>query len=155
MKSKGIEISDAKGTVCIDFSEIISELSGGDTYYWSILFLWSIAKETSQVVFPCFQSGIFRFSRGLFVIWEDINMLARDSEQIIDLILIGSKDQNLLQRYEDDQEMFETCDIVLELVDGGFWIIFSKDEQFISRLANKFKEIKFLETDFLNHLGNN
>ena len=55
-----------------------------------------------------------------------------------------------MRRYNNDQEMYETCDIVIEMVDCGYWEIFSKDEQLINRLAAKFKETQFLESDFLN-----
>lgn len=53
-----------------------------------------------------------------------------------------------MRRYESDQEMYETCDIVIEMVDSGYCEVFSKDKDLINRLAAKFKDIKFLESDF-------
>lgn len=44
--------------------------------------------------------------------------------------------------------MYETCDIVIEMIDGGFWEIFSKDIAWIDRLAKKYKKIEFLTPDF-------
>ena len=49
---------------------------------------------------------------------------------------------------ENDQERYETCDICIDMIDSSYWEIFSKDIALINRLAEKFKEIKFLETDF-------
>ena len=66
----------------------------------------------------------------------------------MDITLIGCKNETLLHRYDEDQDMYETCDIVIEMFDSNFWEVFSKDESLIDRLAKKFKEIKFLEPDF-------
>lgn len=59
------------------------------------------------------------FPRGLFVNWDDIALLAQDSIQIIDIVLIGCKDQHSLKRFNDPQELYESCDIVIEMVDSG------------------------------------
>jgi hypothetical protein len=44
--------------------------------------------------------------------------------------------------------MFETCDVVIQMVDRSSWEFFSKDSQFSNRLKNKFKDTQLLETDF-------
>jgi hypothetical protein len=54
----------------------------------------------------------------------------------------------MILRYETDQIMYESCDIVIEMFDSCFWEVFSKDEDIINRLASKFKETKFLKPDF-------
>lgn len=43
--------------------------------------------------------------------------------------------------------MYNNCDIVIHMIDSSFWEVFSKDEDFINRLAAKFKDVEFL-TDF-------
>ena len=56
----------------------------------------------------------------------------------------------MLVKYENDQKMYESCNYVIEMIDGGSWEIFSFNFSFIDRLALKFKETKFLESDFQN-----
>ena len=62
----------------------------------------------------------------------------------MDIIVIGSKDKDSLHRYDNDQEMYESCDIVIEMVDSNFWEVFSKDPSLIARLKAKFKETELL-----------
>ena len=33
----------------------------------------------------------------------------------------GSDEKEDIHRYISDQEMYETCDVVIEMIDGGFW----------------------------------
>ena len=44
--------------------------------------------------------------------------------------------------------MYETCDFVIEMIDSGYWEVFSKDKTLIDKLAKKFKDTQFLEPDF-------
>ena len=64
------------------------------------------------------------------------------------MIVIASKNKENLHRYKEDREMYETCDIVIEMIDGGYWEIFSKDKLIIDKMATKFNDIKFLTSDF-------
>jgi hypothetical protein len=63
-------------------------------------------------------------------------------------LIIGCIDAQKIHWYENCQEMYETCDIVIEMVDSGYWEVFSKDFTLIDRLAAKFKDTKFLASDF-------
>ena len=80
--------------------------------------------------------------------WEDLNSLSKKFYQIFDITLIGCRDIDLIKRYQNDEEMYNTCDIVIEMIDSGCWEVFSKDRHLIYKLANKFKEIEFLEPNF-------
>ena len=44
--------------------------------------------------------------------------------------------------------MYNICDIVIEMIDGGFWEIFSRDLDLISKLKEKFKETELLKPNF-------
>ena len=43
---------------------------------------------------------------------------------------------------EIDQEKYESCDILIELIDSAFWQVFYKNEELINRLAKKFNKIE-------------
>ena len=75
-------------------------------------------------------------------------MLSQQLTEIMDIFIIGSKNKELLQRYENDQDAYEICDVTIEMHDSCFWEVFSKDEFLINRLAAKFKDTKFFESDF-------
>ena len=44
--------------------------------------------------------------------------------------------------------LYETCDIVIEMIDSNFWEVFSNNENLIKRLPLKFKETEFLDSNF-------
>lgn len=147
MITKGIRISDIKNGMCVPFYEILEEINNGSELYWSILFLFAHGFIGGNKGIPDFKQ-VRNSEKGLIISWIELNSLARRFEQIIDLTLIGCKDLNLLHRYEEDQTMYETCDITIEMIDGGYWEVFSQDGSLIARLAKKFKEIIFLTPDF-------
>jgi len=151
MKTRGIRISDGIDDILSPtLPDILKEIYNGDSFYWSILFLHASGDLGEGKSIPEFEEQIYNSEKGLFINWEELNILSGKFFQIIDIIIIGCQNESLLHRYENEHEMYETCDIVIELHDSCFWEVFSKDEQLINRLASKFNEIKFLESDFLN-----
>ena len=149
MKSQGIRIFDRKNKFGrIEFTEILMEIKNGDLFYWSSLFLEVIGSLGEGISVPLFANNIRESTNGLIIDWKDLNALANKFEELINIKLLGSKNKNLLKRYDDDQEMYESCDIVIELIDSAFWEVFSNDQHYIKRLAEKFKQTEFLETNF-------
>jgi hypothetical protein len=149
MKAKGIRIPDKKNhIICVELCDILETIMDGNTFYWSILFLEVTGHLGENISVPVLEEQILEMERGLFITWEDLNSLASKIDQTIWITLIGCKDEKILQRYEEDQDMYETCDITIEMHDSCYWEVFSKDESLIARLAKKFKDTKFLEPDF-------
>ncbi|HEV8051907.1 MAG TPA: hypothetical protein VGP47_05385 [Parachlamydiaceae bacterium] len=149
MKSQGIRIEDkVNNVVNVGLLDILKEIEKGYSFYWSILFLDFIGNLGENRPNPSFSYEINESKNGFRIGWMDLNSLSSNCEQIIDIIVLGCKDQEFLKRYEDDQEMYETCDFVIEMVDSTFWEVFSKDESLIKRLAAKFKTVEFLETNY-------
>jgi hypothetical protein len=149
MKSTGIRILDKKDRlVTVELPDILKEIPNGESFKWSILYLEASGDLGEGKSILDLEKEANKSQNGLLIEWDAINTLAPKFFQIIDMILIGCKNENFLRRYETDQEMYETCDIVINMFDSSYWEIFSKDEQLINRLASKFKDVKFLESDF-------
>lgn len=148
MKTKGIRIYDKENRVVVGIDGILKEIPHGECFHWSILFLDASGHLGEGKSIVEFSDLINESERGFFIEWDELNDLVKKFWQIIDMLIIGCHDAKLLKRYEDDQEMYETCDIVIEMDDSCFWEVFSKDEQIINNLASKFKKIKFLESDY-------
>ena len=147
--TKGIRILDKQGRiVSVDMPDILMEVDNGDYFYWSILSIDGNGYLRIDQEFLDLIENIRNSPNGVVVTWEELNMFSKSFEQIIDSIIIGCKDKSLLHRYEEDQEMYETCDFVINMFDSSFWEVFSKDDQFINKLTSKFKDIELLESDF-------
>ncbi|MGE5196633.1 MAG: hypothetical protein ACM3JI_04825 [Anaerolineae bacterium] len=147
--TKGIRILDKKARiVTVELSDILEEINNGDQFEWSLFYLQATGDLGKGKSIPEFEQQIIGSEKGFFITWKELNNLSQKFWDLMDITVIGCKDKNLLRRYKNDQEMYKTCDIVIEMIDSGYWEVFSKDEQLINRLAEKFKEIKFLEPDF-------
>ncbi len=146
MRSKGIRIKDLKknGVVAPQLTDILEEVQNGDSTYWSILFLDAMGKLGEGRSLPVFEKQIHDSEKGLLISWDDLNALSRKFYQIIDMVLIGSRDKNTIMRYKEDQERNESCDYVIDMFDSSYWNVFSKDAGFVDRLVKKFKDVEFL-----------
>lgn len=154
---RGIRILDEKyGAISVSLQDILVEVSDGNIYQWSILFFYGSGRLGNGKTIPAFEKEVNHLERGLFVDWEELKSLASRFDQIIDISVLGCKDKEKILRYQIDQDKYESCDFVIEMIDSGCWEIFSSDIDFINRLAKKFKDIEWLEPDFQNEwLSNN
>ncbi|MBS0625366.1 MAG: hypothetical protein JSS32_04880 [Verrucomicrobia bacterium] len=145
----GIRILDIEEGKCIPLSEILESIPNPEQYGWALLWfdvnsltgygehLWKF-RETGQ--------------NGLIVDFGQLIELSCKIFQEIDVLLIGCRNKACLHRYKSDREMYETCDVVIEMIDGGFWEIFGKDTRWIDQLSKKYQRIEFLKSDFQEHL---
>jgi hypothetical protein len=148
MNSKGIRILDKKNsTVTVELTDIFHEILDGDALNWSILYFYGTGHLKNGTSIPAFEEETNRSEKGLLINWKDLNLLAINLWDIFDSLIIGCRKQEMISRYTNDQEMYESCDIVIEMVDSSYWEVFSKDEDLINRLAAKFKEVKLLQAN--------
>jgi len=149
MKTKGLRISDKKNNiVSVELSDILKEITRGNSFYWSILYLYGTGCLDDGQPMPAFEEKIKRAKNGFVLTWEELNNLAEKFWDLVDITIIGSKDKSLVKRFDNDEEMHEKCDIVIEMIDSGYWEIFAKDLDLIFRLKNKFKETELLDPNF-------
>ncbi len=150
MKTRGIRILDKeKRVVIVELKDIFQEISNGDLLQWSILFFNGTGKLENGKSILLFETEINKSQKGLLINWKELNELAQQFYDVYDILIVGCKKPNLIARFENDQEMYESCDIVIEMIDSGYWEVFSNDEELIERLMRKFKETKLLESDFI------
>lgn len=145
MKAKGIRILDKEGHfVLIKLADILKEISDGNQLHWSILFLDAIGDLGNDRSIVDLAKQANESERGIFLPWNELNDLA-EKIYIIDIDIIGCRDERALHRYSNDKVMYEACDCVIEMFDSSYWEIVSKDQVLISSLAAKFKDTELLE----------
>ena len=149
MKTTGIRISDGKnGILCVELPDILEEIDNGESFFWAIPFSETVFISQVKDFTVNLQDKIEQTKNGIRLTWDELNSFSEDIHQSIDLLVIASKDKDLLRSYDSDKQMYETCDIVIEMIDSSYWEVFSKDRALIDRLAKKFEDIEFLESDF-------
>jgi len=146
MKTKGIQISDKKNNlVSVELPDILVEISEGNSLNWSILYLYAVGHLDLNQSMPNFEEQIRNSNKGFLISWDDLNKLSKQFWDLIDITIIGCKDKILIKRYENDEEMYQKCDIVIEMIDSGYWQIFSRDPKLINKLLKKFKKTKIID----------
>lgn len=149
MEIKGIRILDKKNRiVAVELPDILEEIDNGPSFNWSILYIDALGEFVDRKSILYFTEEINKSKIGFYIKWDELNIVSKTLYEVIDILVIGCKDESNLHRYEEERKMYETCDIVIEMIDSNFWQVFSKDERLINRIATKFKDIKFLESDF-------
>ena len=148
MKTKGIRISDIQDGKCIPLSEILENIPKEELLFWALLWLDVMPlKNEGKYLFEL-QKKANQSENGLPFAFELLIDMSKKIFQEINVTIIACKRRENLCRYAEDQKMYETCDFVIEMVDGGFWEIFSKNVKWIDQLAEKFNKTEFLESDF-------
>jgi len=148
MSTKGIRISDLKEDKCISLSELLDTIPSADQLNWALLWFDVTPKEKEGKRLTELQKKVQESNKGLPFTFASLIELSRKIFQEIEVLIIGCKNKENIHRYKDDQEMYETCDIVIEMIDGGFWEVFSKNTNWIDRLAKKYKKVELLASDF-------
>ena len=152
MNIKGLRISDIKDGKCIPLSELLEGIPYANQLHWALL--WCDAtpiKEKGKQIIEL-EKKVNESIDGLPCTFESLVDFSNKIFQEIEILIIGCRIQENIHRYKEDQKMYETCDIVIEMIDGGFWEIFSKEIGWIDRLAKKYKEIEFIMPDFQKRL---
>ena len=149
METQGIRILDTENHfVSVSLKDILEEIDGTE-YLWSILFFDGMGSLKNWNSLDDFEKETNKSTRGLFINWKDLNDLANQFDEIIDILIIGSKNEEVLKRYEDSEMMYRLCDFVINKFDSSYWEVFSADQNFIQNLSKKFKKIEFLKPNFL------
>lgn len=108
----------------VNLNDILDCITHGDQFCWSFLWLEAIGSLESMTMLD-FEKKINKSSNGYVTNWEELLILSKSFDQIIEVLLIADKDKSKLKRYTNDDEMYSICDLSIELVDSSYWIIHS------------------------------
>lgn len=148
MNTKGLRILDVKNGKCIPLFELLVDIPTPNQLNWALLWLDVTPTEGNGKLITELQQKINKSDHGLFCTFEFLTDLSEKIFQEIEILIVGCKVKENIHRYKEDKEMYETCDIVIEMIDGGFWEIFSKTPKWIDHLAKKYTKVEVLRTDF-------
>lgn len=145
MKTTGIRISDENNILNITLSDILEEVSNSDSLHWDILFLDGMPNPGNPGLIDECEQKINQSKNGLLVSIAELNLVSNKFFQIYETTILGCMDERFLVRYSKEEEMYNTCDIVIELIDCSFWEVYSKDHNLVDKLIKKFKKSEVLK----------
>lgn len=149
MVVQGIKILDVeKDVISVNLSDILEEIQYGSALQWLILFS-DVIPLREEADFIASIEKLINESReyGFKISWEALRSFSKKILQSMELTIIGCADINFLHPYSSDKEMYKNCDIVIDIINGWYWEIFSKDPALIAILSKRFKKIEFLDPD--------
>ncbi len=139
-----IEISDSQnGLLTVTLPMILNEIGAESiNLTWSLLYLSATGNLGEDKSIVDFEDDISSSPNGFCLEWKELNDLADKFDQIFDILIIGTDSKDAIQKYTNDDDLYLNYPVVLDLFDGAYWRIYSEDEAFIERLADKFIDIK-------------
>ena len=137
MNTQGLRISDIKDGKCIPLSEVLADIPYASQLNWELLWLDVTPIKREGKAITELQKKVNKSENGLPCDFKLLVELSGKIFQEIEILIIGCKVKEHLHRYKEEQKMYQSCDIVIEMIDGGCWEIFSKNINWIDRLAKK------------------
>jgi len=149
-----IKISDTKnGVLAFDLIDLLNLLPpGAQQINWSILDLSQFLENQDEL--HVYGRQLLRINEeahntpgGYKLSWQDLRLYAGAISQVADGVFVGCKDVEALSRlsYESaDDDIYAVSEIVLEVFDSSYWIVFSRDDEFLNRCRMTFQDVKDL-----------
>jgi len=139
------KIFDAgNGAAIPSLLDILSGLEG-DSLKWSLLSLWATGDLGEGKSIPDLENTIAESPRGILLSFDELKKLSGCFDQVMDTLIIGCSSLENIARYDNEQEMFAACDVVIEMDDSTSWIIHSHDRKLIEQITSKFKNSEIAE----------
>jgi len=150
--SKVIEIKDrdADGGLAVELGHLLSLLEKkGPNLMWSVLDLYTMGytEENTDMIELEQRFAQESGGEGFPISWPALLNLAKSCRQIIDTVIVAYKNPSyrpILSPTHPVKTLYNQSEIVLELIDGSVWYVFSLDDEFIERLAHEFRDINVI-----------
>lgn len=72
---------------------------------------------------------------GLALDWQGIRQLAREMSDIWNLLVVGCPHEPSISRTASREELYESCDFVVERIESAEWLIFCRSSLVFARVA--------------------
>jgi hypothetical protein len=141
-----IEIRDSQNGVLIaGLSGILSQFPPhSDNLHWAFLSLEALGNLGDNKSLPEFESQIADSPEGLLVTWDELCELSEKFEQVIDAVIVGCESRGDIRRYQNDNELYSSYDVVIEAFDSSYWRVYSKYKDIIDRIEKSFKNTEIV-----------
>jgi hypothetical protein len=142
MISSGIRIFDKEdGCVSVELKDILGLIENGSAFYWSILYLEATGDLGPNMSIPVFEQEVVQSEKGICLNWSELVTLSDKLFQTMDIVVIGCTDREQIHRYDSDNDMYNSCDIVIQMIDSGYWEIWSQDPNLVQAIERRFKDV--------------
>ncbi len=121
----------------ISLADFLKTIKIGNEYLWSILWLRGVSFEGKKSAIEV-EEEIDSSENGLIETWDELLEMSLNFSQIIEIIIIGDKNNSVLKKYSKNIEMYNNCEVVIELVDSSYWLFYSKNKELMELVKRNF-----------------
>jgi len=138
-------------TLSVRLTDIINYFKNKKECYWSILWIDGvIMKDEVKNIFSFqsvidFENSINKSTNGLRISIDDLYKIDLSTQQILNVLLISDKDLINLKRFENDQDMYNSCSTIIELIDGAYWEVSTDNNDFKNNIIENLDGLKIHE----------
>lgn len=112
----------------ITLYDILIQITDIESYQWKLIWLEGSAPALNMKEL---EYAVNRSVNGFLIDGRELVRISQLFEQLIDVIVIGDKNRNNLQKSDNDDEMKARCEFFIELVDSSYWEIATTNACFI------------------------
>lgn len=121
MKTVEMPMRRASGTR-VQLAELLAVVPEND-WVWSILEFNGVGEMPSDIPFMEFRKMLRELPVGLTLKWDELLKFARSLEYTIDCLIVGAVSIAKLNADELWADNFQGCEVALEAIDGGIWLL--------------------------------
>jgi hypothetical protein len=126
-----------ENVLSLSFEDILNFINKPDLYKWKILWFEGVWKLNDSII--DFENKIKKSETGVEYKFRELIELSRNLEQLLEITLIGDSNKDNLKRFTNDNDMYEKCQFVIELIDSSYWEFTSDDSITIDKVYEMMK----------------
>lgn len=92
---------------------------------WSLLYIYASSRAESGLNILQIENAARTRESGIIYQYEDLMKLLLNLEQLWEIQIVGASNPENLKHYESDEEMWTSCEVIIELFDTGILEIIS------------------------------
>lgn len=123
----------------VTLRDILEVLKSGiqQPFYWKLLLIEATSNKGFLGSILEYEKKIELAKDGTSYEIEDLMNLSDQLDQIYNLTLIGDPELTNLRRYKEEDLMYESCFITIELIDSSYWEIYCNSESISNLVLEK------------------
>jgi len=107
-----------------------------NNWTWAILDFYGIGHAPNNLSMDDFEKLVRSSPQGVFMTWSELNEFSNSLEQIYDCLIIAVKSPQDIRDDQLKKEIFDNCEVVIEMFDSTKWSIWAKEKALMKKILS-------------------
>ncbi|WP_126246355.1 hypothetical protein [Chitinophaga rhizosphaerae] len=126
----------------VSLADILSCIPLGERREWALLHMEALGHPGDLDVLKFEAEAEIH---GIAYAWDALHQMQDRFAQVIEMMVVGGERVSHLRRAMPFEEILEAAEYVVELVDGGFWVVHTRSEQAVGNFCGRFSRVEVVE----------